>query len=103
MPAFGPDSDPSTHEYRSAATGPVPTTPHGPPARTTAGLSPGTVPDAAPTAPPTARPFLPPHGAYELLHHPGEGGIGVLYQARERSTGRMLAQDTQRPAAPPSR
>jgi Protein kinase domain len=88
MAANGPDPEQPTHDYRSGRTDPsaaaVPTTPVG--NRRTRGPTPTTVPDQ-----PLPRGFLPVFGDYELLHLAGEGGMGLVYQARHRPSGRLVA------------
>src|SRR5437868_14300072 len=92
MLAHGPDSEPSTRDLSSGRGRPVSQTP---PGTDTLGRSPLTVPDA--TDP--ALSLWPALGDYELLHVAGEGGMGVVFQARHRPTGQVVALKTMKPAA----
>jgi hypothetical protein len=87
---FGPDSEPSTRDFRPGR--PVPSGPS-PPGYDTATPSPATVSDAAARA-------IALHatlGDYDLLHVAGEGGMGVVYLARHRPSGRTVALKVMRP------
>lgn len=56
------------------------------PQRETSGPSPGTICEES-----SVSQGPPSFGDYDLLHVAGEGGMGIVYQARQRSSGRVIA------------
>jgi serine/threonine-protein kinase len=83
--------DPSTHDLPAGD----PTAPSLP-CTDTPGASPGTIADHGPGM--SAPPVL---GGYELVHEAGRGGMGIVYQARHRASGRMVAMKVMKTAVPP--
>jgi serine/threonine-protein kinase len=65
------------------------------PTETSAG-SPHTIPDAGAASPPLP---LTKFGEYDLLHMAGEGGMGMVFQARRRNSGEIVALKTMRAQA----
>jgi serine/threonine-protein kinase len=98
MSPDGPVSEPQTREYAPAR----PRTAGPPPAGDTAGPSSpgGDTPGRSPTPRADAArplPVVPALGDYDLLHIAGEGGMGVVFQARHRPSGRTVALKILRP------